>query len=109
ARRRGKPRRRFRNFFLKFFGCGVVRLAAKSMSRGCRAHKAARANGLEEVEILFLLPRRRLGGILCFRLEARELGVLEVRVIIDESRAEAFAEAVVGAQRGERLAEVFRQ
>ena len=44
-----------------------------------------------------------------FGLEARQLGLFDVGVIVDEGGAEIFSENRVRAQRGERFAEIFRQ
>ena len=51
-------------------------------------------------------PRRDLGAVALLFAEALELGLLDVRVIIDEGVAEAGAQAGVGAQRRQRLAEM---
>src|SRR5258706_276181 len=57
----------------------------------------------EQLEIFALLPLRHL------EVEAGELGLLDVREIIDEGVAETGAEARARAQRRDRLAERPRQ
>src|SRR5262245_31044344 len=61
------------------------------------------ASVLKQLEVFALLPLRDLGVV------ARELGLLDAQVIVDERLAEAFGEAGVVAQRGQRLLESRRQ
>src|SRR5262245_22558098 len=58
---------------------------------------------LKQLEIFPLLPFRD------FRLVARDFGLLDAQVVVDEIFAKAGGEAGIRAQRGERLLETFRQ
>ena len=66
-----------------------------------------------EVEIFLVLPRGDVRGVvgLTARLgiAARDLGLLDAQVIVDEGVAEAGAEAGAGLERGQRLGERLRQ
>src|SRR6266508_2450736 len=53
--------------------------------------------GLKQLEIFPLLPLRHFG------LVARDLGLLDAQVIVDEASPEAVGEAVVVAQGAQRL------
>src|ERR1700735_5072716 len=46
----------------------------------------------KQIEIFVLLPRCHIRPLAAFGLEARELGLLDVGVIVDESGAEVFSE-----------------
>lgn len=46
----------------------------------------------KQIEILVMFPYCHLAFVVGFALEARHFGVFEVGVVIDESRAERFAE-----------------
>src|SRR5262249_48174183 len=68
-----------------------------------REPEADAFNCLKQLEIFPLLP---LGDL---RVVARDLGLLDAQVVVDEIFAEAGGEAGILAQRGERLLEAFRQ
>ena len=57
----------------------------------------------KHLEIFAMLPFGH------FRLEAVDLGILDVDVIVDEFRAELLAEERIVLQRGDRLAQGLRQ
>ena len=90
----------------------TFRASPKKWVTGMSRPDAARApttkyagNVIEEIEIFLLLPARDLRIVVLFLgAEARDLGLLDPAIIIDEAGAEFFREQLVLAQGRERFA-----
>src|SRR5579875_2078382 len=79
-----------------------------TLDRPPRARRR-RDRGSEQIQIFALLPGRDVGLLALLGAETGELGLLDMRVVIDKSLAESVAETGVAPQRRDRLAEIFRQ
>src|SRR6185436_5022716 len=82
---------------------------ASTRSETGRLQERATGRASGQIEILVVLPGRHLGGVAGlaagFGVAARDLGPLDVQVIVDKDVAKAFAKAGAVFERGQRLGE----